>query len=241
LMQHSDGVFFVELAPITETAMVPSAIAVTLRLREATDRPVLDTVTDALRDRDMLLVLDNFEQLQDAAPAVATILAAAPKLRVLTPDAILGRLGSRLAFLRGGARDLPARQQTLREAIDWSYQLLAAPDQARLRRLGTFVGGFTIAAAEELLSQDEPGVDAVEALESLADQSLIRRLQGEHGEHRLAMLETIREFALERLAEAGEMDELRRRHAQLMLATIERLEPRLASSSEALDAVTHDH
>ena len=273
--------FFVELAPITETAMVPSAIAVTLRLREATDRPVLDTVTDALRDRDMLLVLDNFEQLQDAAPAVATILAAAPKLRVLvtsrgrlhvrgeeeypvpplripdaahlptitelsqyegvllfierartarrdfevtaasapaiaeivsrldglplaielaaaksrilTPDAILGRLGSRLAFLRGGARDLPARQQTLREAIDWSYQLLAAPDQARLRRLGTFVGGFTIAAAEELLSQDEPGVDAVEALESLADQSLIRRLQGEHGEHRLAMLETIRE------------------------------------------------
>jgi len=277
----------------------------------------------------MLLVLDNFEQLQDAAPAVATILAAAPKLRVLvtsrgrlhvrgeeeypvpplripdaahlptitelsqyegvllfierartarrdfevtaasapaiaeivsrldglplaielaaaksrilTPDAILGRLGSRLAFLRGGARDLPARQQTLREAIDWSYQLLAAPDQARLRRLGTFVGGFTIAAAEELLSQDEPGVDAVEALESLADQSLIRRLQGEHGEHRLAMLETIREFALERLAEAGEMDELRRRHAQLMLATIERLEPRLASSSEALDAVTHDH
>ena len=329
LMQHSDGVFFVELAPITETAMVPSAIAVTLRLREATDRPILDTVTDALRDRDMLLVLDNFEQLQDAAPAVATILAAAPKLRVLvtsrgrlhvrgeeeypvpplripdaahlptitelsqyegvllfierartarrdfevtaasapaiaeivarldglplaielaaaksrilTPDAILGRLGSRLAFLRGGARDLPARQQTLREAIDWSYQLLAAPDQARLRRLGTFVGGFTIAAAEELLSQDEPGVDAVEALESLADQSLIRRLQGEHGEHRLAMLETIREFALERLAEAGEMDELRRRHAQLMLATIERLEPRLASSSEALDAVTHDH
>ena len=329
LMQHSDGVFFVELAPITETAMLPSAIAVTLRLREATDRPVLDTVTDALRDRDMLLVLDNFEQLQDAAPAVATILAAAPKLRVLvtsrgrlhvrgeeeypvpplripdaahlptitelsqyegvllfierartarrdfevtaasapaiaeivsrldglplaielaaaksrilTPDAILGRLGSRLAFLRGGARDLPARQQTLREAIDWSYQLLAAPDQARLRRLGTFVGGFTIAAAEELLSQDEPGVDAVEALESLADQSLIRRLQGEHGEHRLAMLETIREFALERLAEAGEMDELRRRHAQLMLATIERLEPRLASSSEALDAVTHDH
>ena len=329
LMQHSDGVFFVELAPITETAMVPSAIAVTLHLREATDRPVLDTVTDALRDRDMLLVLDNFEQLQDAAPAVATILAAAPKLRVLvtsrgrlhvrgeeeypvpplripdaahlptitelsqyegvllfierartarrdfevtaasapaiaeivsrldglplaielaaaksrilTPDAILGRLGSRLAFLRGGARDLPARQQTLREAIDWSYQLLAAPDQARLRRLGTFVGGFTIAAAEELLSQDEPGVDAVEALESLADQSLIRRLQGEHGEHRLAMLETIREFALERLAEAGEMDELRRRHAQLMLATIERLEPRLASSSEALDAVTHDH
>ncbi len=329
LMQHSDGVFFVELAPITETAMLPSAIAVTLRLREATDRPILDTVTDALRDRDMLLVLDNFEQLQDAAPAVATILAAAPKLRVLvtsrgrlhvrgeeeypvpplripdaahlptitelsqyegvllfierartarrdfevtaasapaiaeivarldglplaielaaaksrilTPDAILGRLGSRLAFLRGGARDLPARQQTLGEAIDWSYQLLAAPDQARLRRLGTFVGGFTIAAAEELLSQDEPGVDAVEALESLADQSLIRRLQGEHGEHRLAMLETIREFALERLAEAGEMDELRRRHAQLMLATIERLEPRLASSSEALDAVTHDH
>jgi predicted ATPase/class 3 adenylate cyclase len=329
LLQYSDGVFFVELAPITDPAMVPSAIAVALRLRESTDRPVVDTVTDALRDRDILLVLDNFEQLQDAAPAIATILAAASKLRVLvtsrgrlhvrgeeeypvpplripdaahlpaitelsqyegvllfierartarpdfevtaasapaiaevvsrldglplaielaaaksrilSPDEILGRLGSRLAFLRGGAGDLPARQQTLREAIDWSYQLLTALDQARLRRLGVFVGGFTIEAAEELLGQDEPGVDAVEALESLADQSLIRRLQGEHGEHRLAMLETIREFALERLAEAGEMDELRGRHAQLMLATVERLEPRLASTSEALDAVTNDH
>jgi predicted ATPase/class 3 adenylate cyclase len=329
LMHYNDGVFFVELAPLTDPTMVASAIAAALRLREATDRSVLDTVTDALRDRDMLLVLDNFEQLQDAAPAIATILAAAPKLRVLvtsrgrlhvrgeeeypvpplcipdaahlpavaelsqyegvllfierartarpdfevtaatapaiaevvsrldglplaielaaaksrilSPDAILGRLGSRLAFLRGGARDLPARQQTLREAIDWSYKLLAAADQARLRRLGIFVGGFTIAAAEELLGQDEPGVDVVEALESLADQSLIRRLQGEHGEHRLAMLETIREFALERLAEAGEMDELRRGHAQLMLVTVERLEPRLAGTSEALDAVTHDH
>src|SRR5207237_4635339 len=88
LMQHSDGVFFVELAPITETAMVPSAIAVTLHLREATDRPVLDTVTDALRDRDMLLVLDNFEPLQDAAPAVSAIPAAPPKL--LAPRASPG-------------------------------------------------------------------------------------------------------------------------------------------------------
>jgi predicted ATPase len=194
----------------------------------------------------------DFEVTAASAPAIAEVVSrldglplaielAAAKARILTPDEILGRLGSRLTFLRGGARDLPARQQTLREAIDWSYQLLADPDQARLRRLGIFVGGFTIAAAEELLGQDEPGVDVVEALESLADQSLIRRLQGEHGEHRLAMLETIREFALERVAEAGEMEELHRRHAVLMLTSVERLEPKLASSAEALDAVGHDH
>jgi predicted ATPase/class 3 adenylate cyclase len=329
LLRHGDGAFFVELAPISDASLVPSAIAAALRLREVTDRPLIETVTDALRDRDMLLVLDNLEHLQGAGPIVATILAAASKLRVmvtsrarlhvrgeqeypvpplrvpdaghlpplaelsqfegvslfierartarpdfevtaasapaiaeivsrleglplaielaaaksriLAPEAILGRLGSRLAFLRGGARDLPARQQTLREAIDWSYQLLTPADQASLRRLGVFIGGFTIAAAEGVLGADEGAVDAVELLENLADQSLIRRLQEDHGEPRLAILETIREFALERLAEAREMDDARRRHAEVMLATAERIEPLLASSSEALDALTHDH
>ena len=329
LLRHGDGAFFVELAPISEADMVPSAIAAALLIREATERPLLDTITDALRDRDMLVVLDNFEHLQAAAPTVAGLLAAAPKLRVLvtsrarlnlrgeeecevpplripdaahlpplaelsqfegvhlfveraravrsdfevtaasapaiaeivarldglplaielaaaktrilTPEAILGRLGSRLAFLRGGARDLPARQQTLREAIDWSYQLLAPADQRSLRWLGVFVGGFTVPAADELLARSGHDGDVVEVLESLADQSLVRRLQGQHGEPRLSMLETIREFALERLAEAGEMDEARRLHAEVVLAIAEALEPQLASSAEALDAMSHDH
>ena len=329
LPRHGDGAFFVELAPISDPVLLPSAIAAGLLIREATERPLLDTITDTLRDRDLLLVLDNFEHLQDAAPMVAGLLSAAPKLRVLVtsrarlnlrgeeeytvpplripdaahlptlaelsqfegvhlfleraraarpdfevtatsapaiaeivnrldglplaielaaaktrilePQAILGRLGSRLAFLRGGARDLPARQQTLREAIDWSYQLLATADQRSLRWLGVFMGGFTVAAADALLSRSGQDGDAVETLESIADQSLLRRLQGQHGEPRLAMLETIREFALERLAEAGEMDDARRRHAEVVLATAEALEPRLASSAEALDAMTHDH
>jgi predicted ATPase/class 3 adenylate cyclase len=329
LLRYSDGAFFVELAPISDAKLVPSAIAESLRLREVTERPLLETVTDALRDRDMLLVLDNFEHLPEAGSVIAGLLAAAPKLRVLvtsrsrvhvrgeeefavpplripdatrlpalaelssfegvslfidrataarpdfeittesapaiaeivarldglplaielaaaktrflTPTAILGRLGSRLAFLRGGARDLPARQQTLREAIDWSYQLLAPGDQKRLRWLGVFVGGFTIAAAEALLAGIGGDTDVLEGLESLADQSLVRRLREEHGEPRLMMLETIREFALERLAEAGEMDDARRRHAEILLTISEGIEPSLAGSAEALDAFGHDH
>jgi predicted ATPase/class 3 adenylate cyclase len=329
LLRHGDGAFFVELAPISAPDLLPSAIAAAVLIREATERPLLDTVTEALRDRDLLLVLDNFEHLQDAAPIVAGLLSAAPRLRVLvtsrarlnlrgeeeypvpplripdaghlptlaelsqfegvslfierarsarpdfavsaasapaiaeivsrldglplaielaaaktrilTPEAILGRLGSRLAFLRGGARDLPARQQTLREAIDWSYQLLAAADQRSLRWLGVFMGGFTISAADDMFSGSGHEGDAVETLERLADQSLVRRLQGQHGEPRLSMLETIREFALERLAEAGELDEARRQHAEVVLATAEALEPQLASSADALDAMTNDH
>jgi predicted ATPase len=166
---------------------------------------------------------------------------AAAKSRSLAPEAILGRLERRRAFLRGGARDLPARQQTLREAIDWSYQLLSPGDQARLRRLGPFVGGFTISAAEALLDELGDGVDALEGLERLADQSLIRRVDTELGGSRFAMLETIREFALERLAESGEMDLARSRHAGVILALAEELEPRLASSPEALDALAHEH
>jgi predicted ATPase/class 3 adenylate cyclase len=329
LLRHGDGAFFVELAPVAEPDMVPSAIATALLLREATERPLVDTLTDALRDRDLLLVLDNFEHVQGAASLVSSLLAGAPKLRVLvssrsrlnvrgeeeyavpplripdashlptlaelsqyegvglfverarsarpdfevtsdsapsiaeivsrldglplaielaaaktrilTPEAILGRLGSRLAFLRGGARDLPARQQTLREAIDWSYQLVTPMGQRSLRKLGAFVGGFTIETAGLLLADGAEPVDAVEVLESLADQSLIRRTSEERGESRFSILETIREFALERLAEAGEMDGARRRHAEVTLAAAERLEPELGGSAEALDAFGHDH
>jgi len=329
LMDHGDGVFVIELAPITDPELVPSAIASVLRIEPAADRPLLDTVVEALRDREMLLVLDNMEQIARAAPTVAAILAGAPgvralvtsrspvrvrgerefavpplrvpdaahlppltelsqfegvslfleraralrpdldlnadsapaiaeivsrldglplaielaaaKARVLSPQAILGRLGSRLAFLRGGARDLPARQQALFEAIDWSYQLLAPVDQARLRRLGVFVGGFTIETADALLRADDPDVDAVEAVEALADQSLIHRLIDDRGDARFTMLETIREFALERLAESGEMDAMRRRHAQLVLDLAERLEPQLGSSGEALDRLAAEH
>jgi len=194
----------------------------------------------------------DFDVTAESAPAIAEIVArldglplaielAAAKARILTPTAILGRLGSRLAFLRGGARDLPERQQTLREAIDWSYQLLSTEEQRRLRWLGVFMGGFTPAAGEELVADAGGELDALESIETLADQSLLRRLQLQPGEPRLTMLETIREFALERLAEAGEMDEARRRHAELVLRMAEALEPRLGGSPDALDIVSLEH
>ncbi|HYX10956.1 MAG TPA: adenylate/guanylate cyclase domain-containing protein, partial [Candidatus Acidoferrum sp.] len=221
---YPDGVFMVELAPISDPALVVSAIAGALGIVEARDVALVDTVKGELRDKDLLLVLDNFEQVLAAAPIVTDILGAAARLRVLVTsravlhvhgeqefpvqplrvpdprhlppldslsqyegvalfleramavrpefavtvasapaiaeivarldglplaielaaakarllgaDAILGRLGSRLAFLAGGPRDLPARQQTLRHAIDWSYTLLTSAEQMLLRRLG---------------------------------------------------------------------------------------------------------
>ena len=329
LGRHGDGVFIVELAPVDDAEMVPSAIATALLIREATERPLVDTLVDALRDRDLLLVLDNLEHLPAAIPLVSRLLASAPRLRILAtsrarlnvrgedefavpplripdaghlpdlahlsqfegvslfierargvrpdfevsaasapavaeivarleglplaielaaaktriydPQAILGRLGSRLAFLRGGARDLPARQQTLREAIDWGYQLLAPGDQLALRWLAIFVGGFTVNAAQLLLASAGDERDGGETVETLADQSFLRRIGRGEGGSRLTMLETIREFALERLAEAGEMEAARAAVAAQILAIAERLEPELGGSVEALDAFGEEH
>src|SRR5439155_15295850 len=148
---------------------------------------------------------------------------------------------SRLAFLRGGARDLPARQQTLREAIDWSYRLLDPVDQARLRCLGVFMGGFPLPAAAAVLELDDPAIGADDAVGGLAEQSLLRRDEGERGEPRFSMLETIREFALERLVEAGEDEVERRRHATYFLGRAEQLEPTLLQSNESGDDIARDH
>ena len=321
--------FFVELAAVTDPALVASAIATALHLREGADRAIAEVVSEWLRERDLLLVLDNFEHVLDAAPLVTSLLGAAPRLRIvatsraplrvhgeheypvpplripdarhlpslgqlsqfegvglfieraqavrpdfsvteasapaiaeivarldglplaielaaakcrlLGPEAILGRLGSRLAFLGGGARDLPARQQTLREAIDWSYRLLEPVDQARLRRLGVFMGGFTLPAAAAVLMLDGPAIASDDAVGGLAEQSLLRRAEEKAGEPRFSMLETIREFALERLVEAGEDEAQRRRHATYFLERAEELEPTLPESSQSGDAIARDH
>ena len=329
LGRYGDGAFVVELAPITDPALVASAIAEVLAIREAADQPLVTTLAEALRDRDLLLVLDNFEQILDAAPLVTQLLAAAPKLRILVtsravlhvhgerehpvpplrvPDpahlpttealsqfegvalfveramsvrpgfavdaatapaiaeivarldglplaielaaakaklldapAILGRLGSRLTFLGGGGRDLPARQQTLRQAIDWSYELLPASEAGLLRRLGVFVGGWTLDAAEAVVQPGELGLDTLDGIAALVDQSLVRRDEAAGNEPRFMMLETIREFALERLTAEGEVAELRTRHAEHFLALAEATEPQLTESPEAIDRIEHDH
>jgi predicted ATPase/class 3 adenylate cyclase len=329
LSRYPDGAFFVELAPITDPALVISAVAAAVGVREAVDRPLVDTVKESLRNKELLLVLDNFEHVLTAAPLVTELLAAAERVRIvvtsravlhvhgehefpvppltipdpahlpelealshyegvtlfieramaarpdfaLTPqsapaiaeiiarldglplaielaaakakilgaEAILGRLGSRLAFLGGGARDLPARQQTLRHAIDWSYSLLPEPERVLLRRLSVFVGGCTADAVEQVCSPLEVGLDAFDGLATLVDQSLIRRAEAEHGEPRFMLLETIREYALERLNEAGESPPLRRRHATYFTELAEATEPLLTKGREAIDRIGVDH
>src|SRR5262249_39997169 len=138
-----------------------------------------------------------------------------------------------LPMLTTGARDLPARQQSLRDAIAWSYDLLNAGEQALFRRLGIFAGGWTLEAAEgDAGEEGELALDAgltecslVSRLSSLAGQSLIRRADGPDGEPRFAMLELIREYALELLAQSDEFEVIGRRHAQFYLALAEAARP----------------
>ncbi|HKG25123.1 MAG TPA: LuxR C-terminal-related transcriptional regulator [Thermomicrobiales bacterium] len=175
---------------------------------------------------------------------------AAARSKVLSPHALLARLDDRLRLLVGGPVDLPARQQTLRETIAWSYDLLTADEQALFRRLAVFAGGFTLDAAEavsretgvgsrelgrlardsRLPSPDSPvsPVSVLDGIGSLMDKSLLRTVgDGEADERWLALLETVREFAAERLAARGEGDEARRAHANWYLALTERAAPEL--------------
>jgi predicted ATPase/tetratricopeptide (TPR) repeat protein/DNA-binding XRE family transcriptional regulator len=149
---------------------------------------------------------------------------AAARLRVLPPQALLGRLSNRLAFLTGGARDRPTRQQTLRAAIDWSYSLLDEAEQRLFARLAVFAGGCTLEAAEIVgdLATDVHGGGAVSVLDSTAsliDKSLLRRSDpAASPEPHLRMLESIREYALERLEKSGEEAIIRQEHAAYFLA-----------------------
>ena len=160
---------------------------------------------------------------------------AAAWARLLSPSALLARLERRLPLLVGGAHDLPARQRTMRDAIAWSYDLLDAPEQQLFRRLCVFAGGCTPEAAETVCADAgaEPAVLA--GLAALVDKSLLRRDDGPPGsvEPRLVMLETIREYGLERLEASGEAEALRRRHAALYLALAEASEPELRGPNRA--------
>jgi predicted ATPase/DNA-binding CsgD family transcriptional regulator len=173
-------------------------------------------------------------QLTDAtAPVIAAICArldglplalelAAARLKILSPEALLARLERRIPLLTGGARDLPARQQTLRATIAWSTQLLNAEEQRLFARLSIFVGGFRLEAAERVgeLADNRP-LAIVDGIASLVDQSLLQRLGRVEDEPRFGMLETIREFASEQLAASGEYDAIARRHAAYYLAFAE--------------------
>ena len=153
---------------------------------------------------------------------------AASRVKLLAPDAILARLESRLSILTGGARDLPERQRTLRGTIEWSHDLLHSEEQRLFARLAAFSGGWTLEAAETVCA---PGLtlSALDGLDSLIDQSLVRRVDDVADGARFAMLETIREYATERLAASAEQHGVRRRHAQYFCAMAEESEPTVSA------------
>jgi len=298
LDRFSHGVFFVPLADDRDTDQFISRVAQQLGVREG-GRPLLDNIKDYLQDKQLLLVLDNFEQLISAVPTVAELLASALQLKIITssrialqlqgeyeypvppldlpqsdlsveklagyesvrlfveraraaqpsfsltkdnasavteicrrldglplalelaaarikllpPQAILSRLDDSLKLLTGGARDLPSRHQTLRNTLEWSYSLLNEDEKKLYARLSVFVGGFTLESVEAICNS-EGNLDILEGLTSLANNSLVRQQETRDGETRFSMLETIRAYAIERLAESGETESLSSSHAQ---------------------------
>jgi predicted ATPase/class 3 adenylate cyclase len=266
-----DGVHFVPLATITNPDLVIPTIATTFNLREGPARPVLDALIGHLGQRTMLLVLDNFEQIIDAAPVVGELLAAASQLTLLvTSREPLGIAGEQefpvppLRLPNGGARleieelrgvdsvalflqrarsvrpgfdltpsnaaavaeicvrldGLPLALELaaarVRGAVDWSYELLGEPERALFRRLSVFTGGCTLVAVEAVCQPGELGLEAVDGLFSLADKSLLHRDELS-GELRMTMLETIHEYARERLEASGEKPEMAARHTAFFL------------------------
>jgi predicted ATPase len=210
------------------------------------ERPELETITTCesvmLFVERAAAVRRGFRVDEENAPAVAEIARrldglplaielAASRAKLLSPQALLERLDRRLPLLTGGPRDLPERQRTLRAAIEWSYDLLEAEERGLFARLAAFRGGWTLDAAEAVCA---PGLelDVVDGLGSLVDKSLVRQEQSRQGEVRFRMLETIHEFAAERLAASGEEDEIRRRHAEHVRELAEEAEPHLMGEGQ---------
>jgi predicted ATPase/class 3 adenylate cyclase len=283
------GVFWVGLAPVRDPALVPDEIAQTVGAK--------DGLAKHIGERELLLLLDNFEQVIHAAPELASLAETCPNLTllvtsrellrvrgeveypvlpladpeavelfcararagpdptverlcraldnlplalelaaarasVLSPAQILERLSGRLDLLKGG-RDSDPRQQTLRTTIEWSYELLDERERRLFARLAVFAGGCTLETAEDAVDAE------LDTLQSLVDKSLIR-----HTEGRFWMLETIREYATERLEQLGDDDEMRRRHAEHFLALSEEAGPyvqRPVGSKEWHDRLELEH
>ena len=167
---------------------------------------------------------------------------AAARLRFLTPAAIHERLEGRLDLPGAGAADVPERQRSLRGAIMWSHELLDPPDRRLFERLAVFMGGFDLTRAEAVAGSSDLGIDVLDGLASLVDQSLVRSDEVD-GEPRFSMLEPIREYALERLEASGNRDAVRSRHAHAFLAFARELEPDLAGARQraALDRLELEH
>ena len=180
----------------------------------------------------------------DNAPAIAEIChrldglplaieLAAARLKLLSPEALLGRLASQFDVLQGGTRDLPERHRTLRGAIDWSHDLLDEDERRMFRRLAAFAGGSTLEAAEAICSDDgEPGAEALDVIASLLDSSMLTTATADGGDIRIGMLDTIRAYAAERLLESGEAPLIRRNHAEYYSALCGEAKPHLIGAEE---------
>ena len=327
-----DGVYFVSLAAIRDPQLVIGAVAGTLGVKEAGGQPLLESLEGFLGEKRILLVLDNFEQVLEAAPVVSEMLSGAPNLKVLatsriplglygeheypvpplglpdpeqlpsvetlthyeavrlfveraraakpdfsitnestpavaeichrldglplaielaaarikvlSPQKMLGRLSNRLRLLTGGARDLPERQRTLRSTIEWSNGLLEEGEKVLFARLSVFAGGRTLEAIEAICDDEgDLPVDMLDGLASLVDESLLKQEEGVGGEPRFVMLETIHEFAREKLQESAEAEELRRLHAEYFLALAEEAEPAVEGARQQvwLERLEEEH
>ena len=318
-----DGVFFVNLAPISDPNLVVNATAQTLGIREGADRSLLERLKEDVRQKHVLLLLDNFEQIVSAAMQIVDLLASCPRLKVmvtsrevlhvqaehevpvpplplpdlkrlpdlaalshytavalfiqraqavkpdfqltnanaraiaeicarldglplaielaavriklLPPQALLARIDQRLVVLTSASRDAPTRQQTLRNTIGWSYNLLDLQEQQLFRRLSVFVGGCTLEAVQALctaLDKSNEAIPVLDQVASLIDKSLLQQSEQEGEEPRFMMLETIREFGLEALAKSGEMEAARQAHAAYYLQLAEEAEPQLRGTEQ---------
>ncbi len=322
LDDFGDGVYFVALAPVGDPNLVAATIAQTLDVDETADRSFAAGLKEYLRDKHMLLVLDNFEQVVTAAPLVSQLLAECPwlsilvtsraplrirrerqfpipplavptgahagfdpldlmhysaialfveraravgpdfalttenaetvaticarldglplaielvaaRIGVLPPQVLLERLGARLVLHSDGLRDLSERHRTLHRAIEWSYALLTPDEQEMFARVSVFVGGWTLAAAESVAfgANGQSSLSAMDALTSLVNNSLVVQRE-QSGEPRFTLLETVRAYALERLAESGEEQMVRQRHAEYYLALAEEADPHLRTAEQ---------
>jgi predicted ATPase len=197
----------------------------------------------------------DFEVTDESAPAVAEICVrldglplaielAAARIKMLPPKAMLQKLSSRLKLLTGGARDLPERQRTLRATIEWSYALLDQGEQLLFARLAAFSGGRTLEAIEAVCdAEGDLPVETFDGVSSLLDKSLLRQEEGPNGEPRFVMLETVHEFAREKLGESPEADEIKRAHAEYFLTLAEDAYPELkgANQLEWLERLEAEH
>ncbi len=209
-----------------------------------------DAITDyaaiKLFEQRAQAVLPNFQITQANVQAIAEICVrldglplaielAAARSKLLPPQALLGRLAQGLQVLGSGARTLPERQQTLRNTLRWSYDLLEAEAKRLFRRLAVFVGGWTLEAAEVVCqSIGEQTIDMLDGLASLIDKSLVRRTEQEGEEPRFTMLQTIREYGLECLKESGEAGMIQYAHAAYYLLLAEKAEPELQGAQQAV-------